>query len=155
MVHYIRFLRTPYVSNVSRKAIDVASVVTVTTDLGDSFYANALDLVVRLVDATNRNEVLCSEVVRWHEGSRAVKFAVSCNANLTDRLISVNLTTENSMKAWTGKQVPGILDVWSLPFTLTDGQRTDPLVERRLLLRNGNTLRVREETGDSIARHIW
>ncbi|ODQ51694.1 S-adenosyl-L-methionine-dependent methyltransferase [Saitoella complicata NRRL Y-17804] len=47
-----------------------------------------------------------------------------------------------------------VLPIWSLPFRL--GQKTKELfVERRLQIRDDRVLKVVEETGESIARHIW
>lgn len=52
----------------------------------------------------------------------------------------------------------GILSAWSAPFKIPEagaGTSAGALVERRLQMSKERTLRVWEETGESIARHIW
>jgi len=155
MVHYIRFLRTPQTGQANKKTIDVTGVLTITTDLGDSFYGKDAELEVRVVDATKSNEVLCVQTVAWQDGTRAVKINISCNLKFMSRLVSLNVTTVDTARVLACRDIPEIMDVWSEAFHLDGGRRTEPLVERRLSLYNKSPLRVWEETGDSIARHIW
>lgn len=154
MVHYIRFLRTPQ-TEASKKTIDVSAVIAVTTDLGDALYSQDLDLVIEVVEANRPHAVLHCETVKWQAYSRALKLAVSCPSKYVSRSVRLHVTTKETVSTLASLGVPRILDVWSATFPLSDKQRTEPVVERQLLLPNQSRVRMWEETGDSIARHIW
>lgn len=155
MVHYIRYLRTPQIKDVSKKAFELSAVVAVTTDLGDSFYSEDVTLVARLVDATKNGEILCSLHVAWKAGSRAAKVNLECNVKYSGCLVNLHVTTRDTISAQISKTPPAIVDIWSTSFILKPKSRADPLVERRLQLHSKSSARIWEETGDSIARHIW
>lgn len=155
MVHYLRFLRTPQAADASKKSIDISAAAAVTTDLGDSFFSQDLTIIARLVDATKSGEILCSSEVLWKTGSRAAKVALSCNAKLAGRLVQLHLTTRDTISAHASCEVPAVIDVWSSPFTIKSKAKAQPLVERRIQLQGKSQARIWEETGDSIARHIW
>ncbi|EXJ81361.1 hypothetical protein A1O3_07652 [Capronia epimyces CBS 606.96] len=156
MVHYIRFLRTPQ-THVGKKTktVDIAAVVALTTDLGDAYYAQDIDLVVEIVEANRPHAVLHSHTLPWQASSRALKFTVHCPSTYTSRSARLHVTTKATQNAFSLFTVPNILDVWSPVFVLSDKQRTEPVVERDLLLPNKSHIRMWEETGDSIARHVW
>lgn len=154
MVHYIRFLRTPQ-TEVGKKTIDITAVVAVTTDLGDAFYSQDVDLIAEVVEANRPYNVLHSQTVRWQAMSRALKMTVRCPGKYVSRPARVHVTTKETNAASDSLGVPKILDVWSVNFPLSDNQRTEPIVERQLLLPNRSRVCIWEETGDSIARHIW
>lgn len=155
MVHYIRLLRTPQVAEVSKKGIAVTAVAAVTTDLGDAFLAAQTALVARLVDATNTGEILFATDLQWNVHSRAVKLNLVCPDKLVGRLVVVHVTTRETIASLNKEEAPSIMDIWSETFTLKSKQRTEPLVERRIPLAGKSKLRMLEETGDSIARHVW
>jgi hypothetical protein len=154
MVHYIRFLRTPQ-TTAGKKTVDIAAVVAVTTDLGDAFYSQDVDLFVDVVESNRPHGVLHSQTISWQASSRAVKFTVNCPGKYATRTAQLHVTTRETAAALSALEVPKILDVWSEPFALSDGQRTEPVVERQLVLPNKSRVCMWEETGDSIARHIW
>ncbi|KAJ4509631.1 hypothetical protein HRR83_007054 [Exophiala dermatitidis] len=154
MVHYIRFLRTPQ-TQAGKKTVDIAAVVAVTTDLGDAYYSQDVDLAVEVVEANRPHGILHSEVVHWQASSRALRFTVNCPGKYASRPARLHVTTHETTAASTSSAVPRILDVWSDAFVLADKQRAEPIVERQLLLPNKRLLRMWEETGDSIARHVW
>lgn len=139
----------------AKKTLSVTAVATVTTDLGDSFYGKDLDLVVRLVDATKSGEVLLSQTFYWHDGSRAIKLSLQCNTKLVSRLVRLHITTKATISTVSSGDIPEVLDIWSEQFPLRNGARTEALVERQLHLPSKCLVRQWEETGDSIARHIW
>lgn len=155
MVHYIRFLRTPQVADVSRKSLDVSAVVAVTTDLGDAFLSQELTLIARVIDATRNGEILCSAEFSWKIGSRAAKISVPCNSKVNGRLVCLQVTTRDTISACTSCEVPAVVDVWSPTFHIKPRAKSEALVERRLQLTGKITAKIWEETGDSIARHIW
>lgn len=154
MVHYIRFLRTPQTAT-SKKTIDVSAVVAVTTDLGDSLFPADVSLVIEVVEANHPHETLCTTSLEWKSTSRALKFTIQCPGKYLSRPALLHVTTKETIDTFKALQIPKILDVWSVEFALSDKQRTEPVVERQLWLDNESRVRMKEETGDSIARHIW
>lgn len=155
MVHYIRFLRTPQVSDVSRRSLDISAVAAVTTDLGDAYLSQEITLIARIVDATRNGEILGSAEFPWKAGSRAVKINVPCGSKIQGRLICLQLTTRDTISVCSSHDIPAVVDVWSSPFHIKPRAKAEILVERRLHLSGKSIARIWEETGDSIARHIW
>lgn len=155
MVHYIRFLRTPQVSDASRKSLDISAVGAVTTDLGDAFLSQELTLIARIVDAAGNGEILASAEFSWKIGARAVKINVPCGPKIHGRLACLQLTTRDTIAACMSCEIPAVVDIWSTPFHIKPRIKSEPLVERRLPLSGKSTAKIWEETGDSIARHIW
>lgn len=156
MVHYVRYLRTPQVKDVSKKTIELSAVAVITTDLGDSFLAQDVTLVARVVDATKNEEILCTTDVQWKTGSRALKLAVTCSSKHLGRLVYLQLTTRDTISALSSINIPAVIDVYSSRFLLKPKAKPEEmLVERRIVLHGKSKARIWEETGDSIARHIW
>lgn len=155
MVHYIRYLRTPQIKEVSKKAIEISAVAAITTDLGDSFLSQDVTVIARLIDVTKHAEILCTTDLQWRSGARALKITLSCNLKHAGRLAYVQLTTRDTISALGLDSVPAIIDVYSSHFLLKPKARPEELVERRLMLHGRSQARIWEETGDSIARHIW
>lgn len=155
MVHYVRFLRTPHISETTKKSITLSAVITVTTDLGDTFFPQELTLITRVIDATKSGEIYASQDIPWKAGSRAAKVNLQCSEKLASRLVAIHVTTRETIAKVAKNNIPEILDIWSLPFHLKGKQRPEALVERRICLPGKCTVSILEETGDSIARHIW
>ncbi|KIW20783.1 hypothetical protein PV08_01361 [Exophiala spinifera] len=154
MVHYIRFLRTPQ-TEVGKKTVGISAVVAVTTDLGDSLYPLDADLVVEVIETNRPFGVLHTQTIKWQAASRALKFTVNCPGKYMSRSARLHVTTKETASTIASLGIPEVLDVWSPAFTVADRQRTEPIVERQLLLPNKSRVCMWEETGDSIARHIW
>ena len=154
MVHYIRFLRTPQ-CDLSKKGIDVSAVVAVQTDLSDALLGQDVALVADIVEANSPNGILHSQSVRWQATSRALKFAMQCPSKYASRSVRLHVTAKEAESTSKQLNIAEILDVWSCEFYLLDKQRSEPMVERRLILSNSTSVRIWEETGESMARHIW
>ena len=154
MVHYVRFLSPPHVVATPKKALGISVVLGVTTDLGDTYLAQDAELIVRVVEAQSMT-VISEQKLMWKEHSRALKGNIACNGKYANRSIRVHVTTGETKGSLASKKMPQIMDVWSTVFVLADKVRSEPLVARELPLSNGSLLQVWEETGDSIARHVW
>lgn len=155
MVHYIRYLRTPQVEAATKKCVDVSAVAVIETDLGDSLLSRDVTLIARIVDATKKGEILCSKDLSWKPGTRALKLLLECNPKYAGRLVYVQLTTRETISASSSDLTPPIVDVYSSHFVLKPKGKPELLVERRLALIGKPDARIWEETGNSIARHIW
>lgn len=155
MVHYIRYLRIPQISSTAKKSLDVSAVAAVTSDLGDTYFAQDMTLHARVVDATKSGETLCEIEVYWKAHSRAVKLKLNVPVKHTNRLVAMHITTQETIGALARFKAPAVVDVWSSTFNMKPNSEVDTLVERRLPLKQASPARMWEETGDSIARHIW
>ncbi len=152
MVHYIRFLSPPQVLQGQRKDFTISAVIAVTTDLGDTFLAQDIDLRCRMVEVSQKPNVLQEQPFLWKGASLALKIAVTVPRKHVSQFVRMHVMPA---VAETVSGVPKVMDVWSMPFELANGQRAEPLVDRELLITGETDLKIREETGDSIARHIW
>jgi hypothetical protein len=155
MVYYIRFLKPPVISDLDKRLYLVTSVITITTDLGDiSFWSN-VELIARLVDVDNRSKVVETTKCPWQGGKRTVTVFFTYGKGQPNHNLRVHVTTEDTASSCASLKLPEILDVWSAPFKQNTVGRSASLVERQFLLSAGEALRIWEETGNSIARHIW
>lgn len=150
MVHYIRFLKTARVEYQTSKSLSVISLITITTDLGDTFLFSDALLTSCLVSAEEPENVLCQDEVHWHRGSRELSLRLHTYVGQNVPLVRLHV-----FHAQAAGFIPSILDAWSATFELVLGSRATALVERRLSLPSLSTLMIWEETGNSIARHIW
>ncbi|RMZ92663.1 hypothetical protein DV736_g125, partial [Chaetothyriales sp. CBS 134916] len=155
-MHYLRFLSPPKVAEGPRSSLTVNAVLAATTDLGDHFYPGDLTLRARVVDGLHHCKVFQSQDFVCPSYSRALKISLVLPGKYVSRDGCVHVAVNKSDTTTIDDgRFPKVLDVWSAQFVLTDKQRAEPMVERRLTMSNGSALRVLEETGDSIARHIW
>lgn len=158
MVHYIRFLRVPRVQLEENGAVKfISAVLTVTTDLGEIFFPDDLELVVRLVNYEHPNQAVNSWIVYWQKNSRVVKLQLRHRSRASPEKVRLHVAsrTVHNLLAKNKYQTPEILDVWSAAFNVDFNSSAEDLVERELHLTDETCVKIWEETGDSIARHIW
>ena len=155
MVHYIRILKTPQVSQKAGRSLSINAVVTVSTDLGDTFFPADVALIVFLADANHPHAAFFEQPFYWRGGSRNLN--INLDATLPSALHSLRLhvTSKPSISSLSLCTVPKIFDVYSAAFTVDKGTRAPPIEERRLKLLERTYVQIWEETGNSIARHIW
>ncbi|THC93077.1 hypothetical protein EYZ11_007443 [Aspergillus tanneri] len=163
MVYYIRFLKTPRIQKQKAGLPIVSALICITTDLGDAFLAQDVDLLVSLI-ASRTERVLYQEPLKWKAGKRELPISMGpFPAHLSQQTIILNVAATNSDKPGPptpnrllGKPgVPLVLSCWSAPFGGSESLVADKLVERRFGPIETLDLRIWEETGNSIARHIW
>lgn len=153
MVWYIRFLKTPKFYQKGH----VRALITITTDLGDDFYPTDLTLYAIIV-ATESEENRMSkwQTVKWKGGMRNLWVDI---VNLgAGPPVGLRLVV-NSKQSREGisvllEDIPEILGVWSDTFDW-DKYQASNVIERRYRTDSGHERAVLEETGESIARHIW
>lgn len=175
-MRYFKFLKTPqYVLDKKTKKGSVATVVAITSDLGDKFY-NADINCTAIVEQTGRKENVGNGAgrvvaeVQWKAGMRALKVEVPFVFAPGMGEAVITLVANKPAK---GKGRPGIVadsleDLLSPSSTTIvsaishpispDGSKPEPLAARRLLLKDGVPLDIWENSGTSIehlARHIW
>ena len=154
MPHYIRFLKVPQVSHV-HDHFEVSCVITIVTDLGDTFFNDHISLTARLVPKNGPHEI-CATHADWSQASRECSVTLKCSVSHFSS-VQVHLSTRPKLSSdhKLFKPIPLVLDAWSAPFDLTARSKATAFVERKISSRSGTSLSIWEETGDSIAHHIW
>ncbi|KAF8422895.1 putative methyltransferase-domain-containing protein [Tirmania nivea] len=175
---YLRFLKPPRCT-LSRfpktNYLTVSTLVTITSDLGESFYPYQATLKCDLLGQdshpSNNNEtyLISSVNLMWNAGSRNLKVEMNTSippggylakrdCELVLRVSSENPKCADNLLDYQPGLGIGIISAWSASFKIPEpgvGSSAGGFVERRLQLSRNSTLRVWEETGESIARHIW
>ncbi|KAK3381720.1 putative methyltransferase-domain-containing protein [Podospora didyma] len=172
-MHYVRLLRLPSVEQASRNQY-LSIVLTITTDLGDSFLSPAEPIDISVIAAytalKDGQRVLLplnltpSNAPKWRAGMRALKIDIAMPPQPIEtvqiRPSNRQLTALGAFDiypprpAGQGLIVAAYADI-PLP------HKSPPFVCFRSLRLSsaeaapGSVLQVEEDIGDSIARHIW
>ncbi|KAI9834831.1 MAG: hypothetical protein M1819_002739 [Sarea resinae] len=166
-MHYIRFLKPAKLVNNNNS---IETLMTLTSDLGESFYAGSTDLTASLISASplqEQSRPYLHQTYKWTPGSRTLKLAfdirrvripwparVYVTASGVSEDADTLLGDENSR---TTAGCPPTISAWSSPLHPPTRLESMRLVERRFRLpsKDAAILSIWEETGESIARHIW
>ncbi|KAF2725579.1 hypothetical protein K431DRAFT_309204 [Polychaeton citri CBS 116435] len=155
-MHYVRFLKLPKV-HVETNNITLRTTVAITTDLGETFYPNDLDLVASVRNAAPDGEIYLRRKFTCPGGSRAFLVAV----NLAQSDVEWPACLHIAVKGGAGScrstaLLSPFIDIWSDELNPTGGNFTaSNRVERRFTTLNEKTIALVEDAGDSIARHLW
>ena len=153
MVWYIRFLKTPKIDQSGH----VRALITITTDLGDGFYIADVTLYAKIT-MTEGEECWMSEwqTIKWKSGMRTLWInIVNVDADPpVDLRLVVSSRQSNKGDSILVENIPEILSVWSDTFNRSNSQ-AGSMIERRYRTVSTSERTIREETGESIARHIW
>jgi len=158
-MHYIKFFKLPTLVNRDKKSstTPVKTTIAVTTDLGDDFFPNSLELKFEVLGF---GKVIQSSTHQWKPGMRALpvefplaKRSPTCrlrvSASESEYATSFDLSNGILVTPCVMPVVSGIFN------TGGPGDIRDTDVERVIPLLESPELRIYEATGDSIARHIW
>ena len=153
MVYYVRFLKPPKLD--IHKGV-VRALVTVTTDLGDDFYPG--DLTIHAVIVTEEREETITKwrTLLWKKGMRSVWIDIGTLAPRATKSMRLFVSSQCTVAADTVllNELPEILSARSDAFGWDHPQASDK-IERRYKTAHGEERAIYEETGESIARHIW
>lgn len=155
MVYYIRFLKPPRYQQ-QKKAVFVSALICITTDLGDDFLAEDVDLVATWAQHPSQ-KALHSAQLKWEAGARQLPVMLGPFApdNASQRTASLTIQPKDSQKDTLGvDSMPLVISGCSAPFG--PQSEAEKLILRKLHIANEERpLAIWEETGNSIARHIW
>jgi len=162
MVHYIRLLKSPKVQSRSQGSRFVTALITVTTDLGDSFLAEDVQLQAVLIHEQTRS-VINNHLFLWKAGWREYMLAIPMSPEDASKSMILRIGTRQSNPhqllrndiITVDADMPVVIAGWSAPFGGPHNTSADPLIERRLEYQPGSTLSIWEENGNNFARHIW
>lgn len=163
MVYYIRFLKTPRLQKQKPGSLSVTSLICITTDLGDAFLAEDVDLTVSLC-MHSTGKVLYQEPVKWVAGKRELVISLGpFAAQISQQTLSLSVAPGDPKKPRapsadslvSESKIPLVVSGWSAPFGGSDPLVAEKLVQRRFASKGQFELKIWEETGNSLARHIW
>jgi hypothetical protein len=156
MVYYIRFLKTPRLQKQKTGTLSASALICITTDLGDAFLAQDEDLLGTLRLAGN-GKAVC----QWQGGKRELPVALGpLPASIVQQSLIMEIASRASQAVGTDSllnqdDIPLVVSGWSAPFGGSQSVAADKLIERRFSVNQTVQLNIWEETGNSIARHIW
>jgi hypothetical protein len=162
LMRYIRFLKTPRVvveKGTQRKQI--LCLITVTSDLGDSFLPYDVQLSAELLSSRPTEKVIAWKNIQWSAGMRSlpVTFPLITSLGSSGFRVKVGVepkSTHDEYSKLSDEGTCSVVSAWTSefdPFAAHDN--AEKLVERRFKLSNGLDITICEETGESIARHLW
>ena len=158
-MHWIRFLKLPKAA-VSKDGKYVANaLVTITTDLGESFLMSDCDLHVWIEYQENEQFPPSSKTAhKWVGGTRqlAIQHHLDCpEASITRMVIA--MAEDFAAASSPVEQSTSLSKIFAARAIVS--AQAHPLhelhVERQLTLPGGSILSIYEESGESIARHVW
>ncbi|KAJ5373898.1 hypothetical protein N7517_005904 [Penicillium concentricum] len=156
MVYYVRFLKTPRIQQ-QKGSPYLSALICITTDLGDSFFAEDVDLIVIARDHSSR--VLFEKKTTWNASNRELAITLGpLPPNLAQQsmVLTVQVPNPPGYSIPQYPPIPLVVGATSAPF----GPRSAPaekLVQRQIQYSGceASPIQIWEETGNSIARHIW
>ncbi|KAI9693831.1 MAG: hypothetical protein M1822_003102 [Bathelium mastoideum] len=159
-MHYVRFLKPPYLASEGDKTL-VKCLITITTDLGDAFYPQDVDLTASLRSQDPNGDIFLRKNIFWTSEMRALPLDLNITYSDVDWPIRVHVGLKNSPYSdhFEGQHPgapPAVISAWSdyidKSGAISEAPRT---IERRFTPFSGRIIGIWEETGESIARHLW
>ena len=155
-MRYIRFLKPPKTDGKSVKAL-----VTITSDLGDSFLAEDAALTATLL-ADAEESVQAKINVTWKAGMRSLPVVFDLPPQKLNQPLRVHVglqdrpESDHFSKLHAAAESPCVISAWSqiinFPKHIIEAEK---LVERKFIRQDDRRFSIWEETGESIARHVW
>jgi hypothetical protein len=162
LMRYIRFLKTPrVVVEKGTQQKQISCLITITSDLGDSFLPCDVQLSAELLSSKPTEQVIVWKNIQWTAGMRSlpVTFPLITGLKASGLRVKVGVepkSTHDEYSKLSDEGTCSVVSAWTSefdPFAKTD--KAEKLVERRFRLSNGRDITICEETGESIARHLW
>lgn len=141
--------------HVDRGTVSFRAVLTITTDLGETFYPEATELVATIRSSDPDGDIYLRRRLPWKPGLRNIPLLFNISYQDVDWPAVMHVSVNAKPKS--PGFLPPIVDVWSAPLNPTRGHlKSGTLVTRRFTsISSERDLVLFEETGDSIARHLW
>ncbi|KAK8197705.1 putative methyltransferase-domain-containing protein [Phyllosticta capitalensis] len=155
-MRYIRFLKVPRADSKS-----ISCVVTITSDLGEDFLAEDVALSATVRGPQDCGDIFLRKSLKWTAGMRALPVKFDLRHCDLDWPVVVHVGQKDQLADYfethlTGSELPAVISVTSAPLNVPAGIcEAERKVHRRLVPLSNRPLKIWEETGESIARHIW
>lgn len=160
-MRYVRFLKPPrVVADKSTSKPQISCLITITSDLGDSFLPYDLELAAELLSLHQTEEVVVWRTVQWKAGMRSLPITFPLIKGSKAHKYRIRIggepkSTYDDFNKLSGEATCGVVSAWSQEFSPSTSTTAAKLVDRRFRLSNDQVIRLSEETGESIARHLW
>jgi hypothetical protein len=168
-MHYIRFLKTPRLAPSSVSSL--TAKVTITTDLGESFLMTDIQLIAELelnekiIPGTSKeytwkgaNGMRALEVQIPIPTRRGAKFDGLVKMVIKPKDHAYTMNTFEDVLTSGGEDSAGVVTLRSMGINLSSKESTAMSIAERVFITqqpsSTTTIRIYEETGESIARHI-
>jgi len=166
-MRYVRFLKTPRIIDGDHASkAHISALVTITSDLGDSFLPCDVTLSAELWSETNaKGRADLSRTINWASHMRCVPVNIPLGRDCIawPARIRVGSTVNSKTDHFDMIMVKdrcedsaAILSAWSAVIDPRNGgEEAEKQIQRRFNSLKNETIIICEETGESIARHIW
>jgi predicted nicotinamide N-methyase len=156
-MRYIRFLKPPKI-----KGTTISCLITITSDLGESFFPEQVNLTGALQAALPNGDIYTSKALKWEPQMRSLPLEFSIKDCTIDWPAKVHVSIRNApdldllASQGSGFELPNIISAWSdVLDPISSISQTGRVVERRFNSLDDRVISMWEETGESIARHLW
>ncbi len=160
-MYYIRFLKPPILGQSIASHRIITTLITITSDLGDELFPNDIDITSRIVIEDGRSqEVIHSQRQQWKTWRRVLILKHHVHLPSAQRPMRLlvfagdDVAFESQMTVAI-ENLPLILPAWSNLFNARFPTPGRVVLQRRWNLSGRQHLRIKEDGGESIARHIW
>lgn len=171
-MHYIRFLKPPRLGSTPSSSV-LSAKITVTTDLGEAFLFTDITLVVDLESQTGAKILGPGNgreyIWKGSDGARSLEVSIPIPASKRKEIMRMVIRPKESKYDVDnfGLMLPGatisnddegrVMAIRSMDIDASQpaGQKGGVGMAKRVLSLGGKVVPICEETGESIARHIW
>lgn len=156
-MHYIRFLKHPRIDIISPKhTCKIQALITITTDLGESFLGLSIPIQVIVRSKGDPSSIIHESTHQWVAGYRQLELQCRISSIPRFQLVltvkSARSTPHEELVCAPEPLLPAIFTLFSKS---DESALRSPHVQRHINIAHGLTLRIAEDSGNSIARHIW
>jgi len=164
-MNFIRFIKTPRIATTRSKkpivkgnakkspASQLSMILTITTDF--SPFAGSTELMCQLVSSADT--VLAEHRINWDGSLRDVKVDLPIPSGLKEGRVAITPIDDSGSESFVSQFLGGktnhVVGVETATFALNTVNRHDT-VYRQFSLPQG-PVRIAEQTGETIIRHIW
>ncbi|KAF2142229.1 uncharacterized protein K452DRAFT_326694 [Aplosporella prunicola CBS 121167] len=155
-MRYVRFLKVPKTDGKTLNAL-----ITITSDLGEDFLAENVTLAATIRSADDHGDIYLRKRLEWTAGMRSLPVSFDLRHCDLDWPIRVQVGARGTAQTdlfgeHEDDHVPSLISAWSASLDVPRGiKEAEKKVERRFTPLSRRTLSIWEETGESIARHVW
>lgn len=156
-MRYIRYLKTPKTDGGKLTAL-----VTITSDLGEDLLADEVALSATVRSADPYGDIYLRKSLKWTGGMRSLPVTFDLTPSNVEWPVRLHVGfqtgeyTDRFERRHASGHLPSLVSAWSDVIDPDNGiTEAAKRVERRFMPLSNRTLSIWEETGESIARHLW
>lgn len=143
---------------VNGSTVSLKAVVTITTDLGETFYPHNVNLAASVRSAEHDGDIYLRRTIQWEAGMRSVPISFDLTRSGVEwpACLHVGIKQGERSEHFENWDKLKMVSVWSAEINPTKGLfQASRRVERRFIPISERPLVMLEDAGDSIARHLW